>query len=66
MDRSCYRFVAFIKILFLLYVNYLCLYLEHEIGGASQRRQRLINTIAVTLKLVDTATKHPEIYCGNL
>jgi len=66
MDRSCYRFAAFIKILFLLYVNYLCLYLEHEIGGASQRRQGLINTIAVTLKLVDTATKHPEIYSGNL
>jgi hypothetical protein len=66
MDRSCYRFVAFIKILFLLYVNYLCLCLEHEIGGASQRRQGLINTIAITLKLVDTATKHPEIYSGNL
>jgi len=66
MDRSCYSFVAFIKILFLFYVNYLCLYLEHEIGGVLQRRQRLINTIAVTLKLVDTATKHPEIYSGNL
>jgi len=57
---------SFIKILFLLYANHLCLYLEHERGGASQRRQGLINTIAVTLKLVDTATKHPEIYSGNL
>jgi hypothetical protein len=66
MDRSCYRFVAFIKILFLLCMNYLCLYLEYEIGGALQRRQGLINTIAITLKLVDTATKHPEIYSSNL
>lgn len=66
MDKSCYRFVSFIKILFLLCMNYLCLYLEHEIGGASQRRQGLINTIAVILRLVDTATKHPEIYSGNL
>lgn len=66
MDRSYYRFASFIKILFLLYVNYLCLYLEHEVRVASQRGQSLINTIAVTLKLVDTAAKHPEIYSGDL
>jgi hypothetical protein len=49
----------------LLYVNYLCLYLEHEIRVTSQRGQSLISTITVTLKLVDTATKHPEIYSGD-